>query len=103
MKNFLWVISKFQRKLPMLAGVFLFMYFSAHTVAGDRSYSHLSDLVVISEQKLAHLDRLQQERDDLEVRVRMMRPSSLSVDVLEEQASLILGYNLASDIVVVSY
>ena len=85
-----------------MVGICLCLYFSVHIVAGGRSYSHLSDLIVISKQKMEYLDKLQQEKSDIEAKVSMMRPGSLSVDMLEEQASVILGYNFASDIVVIS-
>ncbi len=92
--------SKFHRNLPMLVGVCLSLYFSYHSVSGHRSYSRLVDLNSSLQEKTQALQGLEQEVAVLESKVRMMRPDSLSVDMLDEQASLILGYARIGDIVV---
>ncbi len=93
---------KFNRSLPILVGVCLCLYFSYHSVSGDRSYSRLSDLMLSMQQKTSALNALEKKREKIELRVSMMRPSSLSKDLLEEQAVLMLGYNGKGDIVVLS-
>ncbi len=101
MRIFLWISSKFKRGLPILACLCLCLYFSVHIISGDRSYFNLSELSQISMQKSQYLDDLRKERELLEGKVVMMRADSLSVDMLEEQAGFILGYNHAADIIVV--
>ncbi len=86
----------------MVACVCLCMYFSVHAIAGNRSYSKLDNLVSLSKQKIDYLSKLHIQKADLEKKVAMMRTNSLSVDMLEEQASFILGYNHKSDVIVIN-
>ena len=89
--------STFRKHLFLLAGICLCIYFSYHTFSGHRSYSRLSHLTELSEQKKSTLEDLKQERAALEDRVVMMRTSSLSADMLEEQARFILGYQYENE------
>ncbi len=93
---------KFYRNLPMLVGVCLFMYFSYHSAYGHRSYSRLVDLTASMQQKANSLQALEQEHGAIEKKVVMMRPNSLSIDMLDEQVRYVLGYSGISDIVVIS-
>ncbi|MCB1592568.1 MAG: septum formation initiator family protein [Alphaproteobacteria bacterium] len=73
------------------------VYFSYHVAYGVRSYTQLQTLqaeVVSREQKLFEV---RSDREMLESRVRMMRPGSLSRDLLEERARTILGYKSADE------
>lgn len=89
----------FRRNLPLFAGVCLFVYFLHHTFSGNRSYSELSRLSTTLEEKISTLDTLTQESTELQEKVSMMRSSSLSADMLEEQARFILGYKFQDEIV----
>ena len=82
----------FRKNLFLLAGICLCLYFSYHTFSGHRSYSRLSELSYASQEKISHLALLNQEREALEEKVTMMRTSSLSADMVEEQARFVLGY-----------
>ena len=90
------------RNLAMVVGVCLCLYFSYHILAGHRSYSRLSHLSYVSQQKSSDLIALKKDRSMIEVKVRMMRPDSLSVDMVEEQARLVLGYKRQGELVVVT-
>ncbi len=91
----------FRRNLPLWIGVCLCLYFSYHIVSGQRSYFHLSQLNLSLQQKAYTLSLLEQKHQDMEKKVMLMRPNSLSIDMLEEQIRLLLGYNLNNEILVV--
>lgn len=70
----------------------LFLYFSYHLVHGDRGYfarKGLEKKLEMAEQKLAQKTA---DREKLENRVRLMRPESLDLDLLDERARVVLGY-----------
>ena len=90
----------FHRNLPILVGICLCLYFSYHSVSGQRSYSRLSQLTSSLQQKTDILYALKQEHGEVESKVVMMRPSSLSIDMLEEQVRSVLGYSNGSEIIV---
>ncbi len=90
----------FYRTLPVLVGICLCMYFSYHTVSGHRSYARLSNLTTTAQQKATVLSELKEEKKQIEAKVRMMRPDSLSADILEEQARFILGYKHQDEFIV---
>jgi cell division protein FtsB len=70
----------------------LFMYFGFHLMHGDMGYFALRGV----EQKLAETqqkyDGLLAEREALENRVRLLRPGSLDLDMLDERARVVLGF-----------
>lgn len=75
----------------------LFMYFCFHLLHGDMGYFALRGV----EQKLAdarqqHAD-LAVERAALENRVRLLRPNSLDLDMLDERARVVLGFALPEE------
>ncbi len=94
--------SKFHNNLPIIIGICLFLYFSYHSISGHRSYSHLIELNQTLEEKKQKLQLLDDELSQLKNKVRMMRPNTLSADMLSEQINIILGYYSTSDIVVIS-
>jgi cell division protein FtsB len=78
----------------------LFAYFGFHLMHGDMGYFALRGV----EQKLtetqAHYDRLSGERQALETRVKLLRPGSLSRDMLDERAREVLGFAAPADRVI---
>jgi cell division protein FtsB len=80
----------------------LFFYFSYHLMHGDRGYFAYKGL----ERKLAASEKLYDqtlaERQALENRVKLLRPSSLDLDMLDERARLVLGYVKPSEQVILS-
>ena len=90
--------SAAHKNLPFFIGVCLCMYFSYHMVSGERSYARLSQLDVAYKGQEMVLSGLVRERSDLEVTVSMMRPSSLSPDMLEENSRFVLGYQMNDEV-----
>ncbi len=84
--------QNFSRHLLLFAGMALSLYFSYHTVYGERSYAHLLHLNTVAMEKGAALQDVSAERAALERHVKMMRPETLSMDLLEERARTVLGY-----------
>lgn len=82
--------------ISQLVGTFLsfglFLYFGFHLMHGDMGYFALKGV----EQKLAdtqtRYDRILAERVALETRVKLLRPDSLSLDMLDERARVVLGF-----------
>jgi cell division protein FtsB len=79
----------------MLATFFsfgLFVYFGFYLLHGDMGYFALRGV----DQKLAETqdkyDRALADRIALENRVKLLRPASLSLDMLDEQARAVLGF-----------
>lgn len=70
----------------------LFFYFAYHLMHGDRGYFAWKGV----QQKLAttqeRLEREHAERSALENRVRLLRPDSLDLDLLDERARVVLGF-----------
>lgn len=91
----------FYGKMPFFAGICLCMYFSYHTISGNRSYARLSELTSVHQGKKDDLSTLKGERDVVGLQVSRMRPGSISADMLEERARLMLGYKRVDEVVVI--
>jgi cell division protein FtsB len=81
-----------RKNLLTLIGFGFCCYFCYHLIQGERSYLRmisLQDSIVQTTQKISDL---QQERQELEVKVTMLRPDSINKDLLEERARLVLGF-----------
>jgi cell division protein FtsB len=78
--------------LATLLSFGLFAYFGFHLMHGDMGYFALKGV----EQKLTETqekyDHLVIERTALENRVKLLRPKSLDLDMLDEQARIVLGF-----------
>lgn len=93
----------FHRKIPLFAGLCLCLYFSYHTVSGQRSYTRLSTLTSVSLEKQETLDVLRQEKGRVQESVVRMRPASLSADMLEERVRFVLGYKHRDEVIVLGH
>lgn len=93
----------FYRKMPFFAGICLCMYFSYHTVSGQRSYTRLSELTSVHQGKKYDLSSLKHERERVSLQVSRMRPGSLAADMLEERARLMLGYKRIDEVIVLEH
>ena len=51
--------------------------------------------------KEKQLSALEQKSVEIENRVKLLRPDTLSPDMLEEQARYILGYNTKNEMIVI--
>ncbi len=81
-----------RQNLIFLIGVCLTVYFSYHTIQGNRSYLRLMSLGTVISKTQNEYDALRAEREAIEEKVVMMRPGSINRDLLEERARLVLGY-----------
>lgn len=86
--------------LPLVAGICLCFYFSYHTYFGERSVSKLRELHNIEMLQGESLSSLKAEKAMLEAKVSLLRPETLSRDMVEQQAQFILGYASDDTIVV---
>lgn len=70
----------------------LFIYFGFHLMHGDMGYFAQRGLDQKLAETQARYDRLLAERTALETRVKLMRPGSLSRDMLDERVRTVLGF-----------
>lgn len=84
----------------LLVGVGLSVYFSYNAVYGARSYTSLQAKQEQLNLKIDELETVRAERKVLESKVVMMRPETLSTDMLEERARAVLGYQREGEVVV---
>jgi cell division protein FtsB len=78
----------------------LFAYLGVQAMTGERGLlsGHARDTLLA--QREAELTELSEKRADLEVRARYLRTNSLSRDLLEERARVVLGFADPRDYVV---
>ncbi len=78
--------------LTTAALAFLIFFFAFHALTGERGIlmSHQRDEVLAERQR--ELERLETERASLEARAHYLRDESLSADLLEERAHVLLGF-----------
>jgi cell division protein FtsB len=82
----------FKQVYATLFVVGLVCYFAYHAINGERgilAFFKLNHQLDASEN---HLEQLRLERLNLEHTVSLLRPNSLDLDLLDEQARKILGY-----------
>ena len=79
----------------------LFAYFAYHLLHGDQGYFALKGL----EKKLvtaeAKYEDKKEQRTALENRVKLLRPDSLDLDLLDERARVVLGFVKPNEKVVI--
>ncbi len=84
----------------MVLGACLCFYFIYHSIHGSRSFPRLLTLESRVEAARTELHDLRFEREELESRVVMLRPSSLNKDFLEERARIVLGYKTPDEMII---
>ncbi|MAF98189.1 MAG: hypothetical protein CMH26_06105 [Micavibrio sp.] len=92
-----------KENLFTLFGVCLLLYFTFHVVQGPRGVFSLLSV----NQEIKTLSKISNnvlsERQDVDVRVSMMRPGSVDKDLLSEQVRNQLGYKNNNEYVVLGY
>ena len=81
-------------------GLIVVVYFAYHTVEGDRgllAWWRLNQEIHQAEESLGQLEEI---RDNLDRRVRLLRPDHLDPDMLEERARLMLNLGRPDDQVI---
>jgi cell division protein FtsB len=86
------MLPRLQTYLPTAALAFLIFYFGFHALTGDRGLLLAHQRREVLAAKQADLAQLKLERRDLEIRARLLRDQSLSADLLEERAHVLLGF-----------
>jgi cell division protein FtsB len=67
-------------------------YFGVHALTGDRGWLTDGRRDETLASRTEELKKLTAERDDLQTQVRLLSDTSLSRDLLEERARVLLGY-----------
>ncbi len=91
---------RLQTYLPTAAMAILIFYFGFHALTGDRGLLLAHQRREMLVEKQAELTQLRAERADLEARARYLRDESLSADLLEERAHVLLGFADPRDYVI---
>lgn len=98
MKKLSTIRTILKRNIPLCIGMLLSVYFSYHLIAGERSlinHKELTEIVSIKEQ---NLQALKSKKAKLENKVAMLRPDTISADLLDERVRYILGYQHKDEI-----
>jgi len=85
--------------LGPMGACLLIAYFGFHTVQGDRGILAWHKLIDAKEQALIKREKLQEHLATLELRVKLLRPTSLSLDMLGEQSRSVLFYGRKDEVV----
>jgi cell division protein FtsB len=87
-------------KITTIVFFILLSYFLYHSISGERGLLAMVRL----DQELARsqheLDILHSERLQQEHRVKLLRPESLDLDLLDQQARKLIGYSSSNEVVV---
>jgi len=94
------MIPRLQTYLPTAVLAFLIFYFAFHALTGDRGLLLARQRREMLATKQAELAQLQIERHELEIRARLLRDQSLSADLVEERAHVLLGFVDPKDYVI---
>lgn len=79
--------------------IVVFVYFCYHAVSGDRGIVALFKLNNKVGELQASADQTHAERLQMEYKVSLLKPNSLDLDMLDEQARRLLGYAAKDEIV----
>jgi cell division protein FtsB len=91
---------RLQTYLPTAILACLIFYFGFHALTGDRGLLLTRQRQALLAAKQAELAQLKLEQTELEARARFLRDDSLSADLLEERAHVLLGFVDPRDYVV---
>jgi cell division protein FtsB len=94
------VLARLRPYLPTAALAFLIFYFGFHAFTGDRGILTSNQRNATLAAKTRELAAVRAQRQDLEVRARLLRDTSLSADLLEERARSLLGFADPRDYVI---
>ncbi len=100
MKQTVDIFITVKRNALVILGLCLCVYFSYHIVSGKYGYARLNNLEPIAQTKEKQLEALKAKSDSLNIKVSMLRPETLSVDLLEEQARMIIGYTHKDEMII---
>jgi cell division protein FtsB len=86
--------------IPTAVLAFLIFYFGFQALTGDRGLLSTAERTDKLEAKTEQLVQLRHQREDLEIRAKLLRSDSLSADLLEERTRSRLGFADPRDYVI---
>ena len=94
------MLARFLTYVPTAVLAVLIFYFGFNALTGERGFLTARQRQATLAEDLARLDGLRAERQALEQRARLLRNDSLSADLLEERAHVVLGFADPRDYVI---
>jgi len=94
------LLARLRSFLPTAALSLLIVYFGVHALTGERGILSTDERDATLAAKTEELKEVRAEREDLEVRARLLRDQSLSADLLEERSRSLLGFADPRDYVI---
>jgi cell division protein FtsB len=94
------VLQQLRPYLPTAVIAIFLTYCGVQYLTGDRGFFSQETREVEMSVKELRLQHLMAERKDLEARARYLRTESLSKDLLEERARVLLGLNAPDEYVI---
>lgn len=85
---------------PAVSLALLIVYLGVQALTGQRGLLSGGERDAMLARRQAELSGILEQRQDLEVRVRYLRTDSLSRDLLEERARVVLGFSDPRDYVI---
>jgi len=85
------MLDRLRSFIPTLILALLIFYFGFQAMIGPRGLLLVRARNETLQGKVAELDKLKAQRQDLETRARLLRNDGLSADLLEERARYLLG------------
>lgn len=86
------MFSSVRSHLMTVSLVLLIAYFGFHALTGERGILSSNQRNEALAAKTRELALVRAQRQDLEMRARLLRDTSLSADLLEERARSLLGF-----------
>ena len=94
------MLASIRSFIPTAALGLLILYFGVHALTGERGILTTRERDATLVAKLHELDAAKVQRQDLEIRAKLLRDQSLSADLLEERARILLGFADPRDYVI---
>jgi cell division protein FtsB len=94
------MLARLRSYVPITILAFLIFYFGFQALTGDRGLLSLNSRNETLAEKTAELTQLQAQREELQVRARLLRDDHLSRDLLDERARSLLGFADPRDYVI---
>jgi len=94
------MLARLRSYVPTTILAFLIFYFGFQALTGDRGLLSINRRNATLEEKTAELAQLRAQREELQVRARLLRDEHLSADLLDERARSLLGFADPRDYVI---
>jgi cell division protein FtsB len=94
------MLAHLRSYIPTAVLAFLIFYFGFQALTGERGLLSTAARTDELEAKTSQLNQLHNERQELELRAKLLRDDSLSADLLEERTRYRLGFADPRDYVI---